>query len=234
MKSLGLVVAVLLLLCLPTTMVSAAKPRASITLAQVLSGNSIMREGDSGLGVLDLQQRLNNIGISTKTTGIYDEYTSASVSHFQWKFFLYETGIINKNTAKALLRISSKGLHVPKNCFVATKIVCVDKTQKILRLYQKGKLLYTVDARFGGPGNETNEGLFRITRKVKNDYSYLYHTPMPYSSYFSGGQAIHYSMFFNAVGYNGASHGCINIGKLSQAKFIYSFLRIGTKVQVYH
>ena len=34
---------------------------------------------------------------------------------------------------------------------------------------------------------------------------------MPFAMFFSGGQAVHYSPDFAAVGYNGASHGCVNV-----------------------
>ena len=34
---------------------------------------------------------------------------------------------------------------------------------------------------------------------------------MPYAMFFSGGQAVHYSADFAARGYDGASHGCVNV-----------------------
>ena len=34
---------------------------------------------------------------------------------------------------------------------------------------------------------------------------------MPFAMFFSGGQAVHYSADFASVGYNGASHGCVNV-----------------------
>ena len=37
---------------------------------------------------------------------------------------------------------------------------------------------------------------------------------MPYAMFFSGGQAVHYSPDFAARGYNGASHGCVNVRNL--------------------
>ena len=44
-----------------------------------------------------------------------------------------------------------------------------------------------------------------------NGVSTLYKTPMPWAMTFSGGQAVHYSPDFAARGYNGASHGCVNV-----------------------
>ena len=69
---------------------------------------------------------------------------------------------------------------------------------------------------------------------VKNDFSTLYKTPMPWSMYFSGGQAVHYSMFFNAVGYNGASHGCVNIRDKQGEIALWKKVKIGTFAKVYN
>ncbi|WP_278257435.1 L,D-transpeptidase [Nocardioides convexus] len=61
------------------------------------------------------------------------------------------------------------------------------------------------------PSPPTREGVFAIERKSRDHVSSLYHTPMPYAMFFSRGQAVHYSSDFAARGYNGASHGCVNV-----------------------
>ena len=63
--------------------------------------------------------------------------------------------------------------------------------------------------------------------------SNLYFTPMPYSMFFSGGQAVHYSSNFARIGYAGASHGCVNIADYAQVKALYFASRIGDKVVVH-
>lgn len=194
-----------------------------------------LRPGDTGPDVTNIQTRLNNIGIPTTIDGTYSENTAKSVEHFQWKFFLNETGILNSATSARLTQLSKQGAHIPAICKSSGKIVCGDKTQKVLRLFKDGKQVLVVDARFGGRGNnDTREGTFRITRKVIDEYSTLYNTPMPYASYFSGGQALHYSKYFAADGYNGASHGCVGVRSRADAKTIYRFATIGTRVKVYH
>ncbi|MEI8081110.1 MAG: L,D-transpeptidase family protein [Actinomycetes bacterium] len=203
------------------------------TLAQIAAGTLTVKPGDTGPAITDIQVRLNNIGITTPTDGTYSSDTEDALIHFQWKFFLDESGLVSRSTAKQLLAISAKGMHVPAVCKTKGKTVCVDMTQKVLRLYKDGKVLKTIDARFGGPGNETHAGLFRVFEKRLHDYSQLYKTPMPYSAYFDGGRALHYSMYFDAQGYNGASHGCINIGSRAEAKYVFNFVRIGTRVKVY-
>ncbi len=63
--------------------------------------------------------------------------------------------------------------------------------------------------------------------------SKLYGSAMPFAMFFSGGQAVHYSSDFAAVGYNGASHGCVNIRDYDGIQWLYSQVRIGDRVVVY-
>jgi lipoprotein-anchoring transpeptidase ErfK/SrfK len=63
--------------------------------------------------------------------------------------------------------------------------------------------------------------------------STIYHSPMPYSMFFSGGQAVHYSSDFARRGYYGCSHGCVNIRNWSKIAWIYQRIRVGDKVVVY-
>ena len=51
--------------------------------------------------------------------------------------------------------------------------------------------------------------------------------------FFSGGQAVHYSPDFASVGYNGASHGCVNIRDYAGIKKLFDTVRVGDKVIVY-
>ena len=61
---------------------------------------------------------------------------------------------------------------------------------------KNSKIIRTVDARFGCASTRTREGSFKVNRKSRNHYSTIYHTPMPYAMFFSGGQAVHYSPDF--------------------------------------
>jgi lipoprotein-anchoring transpeptidase ErfK/SrfK len=56
---------------------------------------------------------------------------------------------------------------------------------------------------------------------------------MPYAMFFSGGQAVHYSPDFAARGYNGASHGCVNVRNLAGIQSLFAQARVGDKVIVY-
>ena len=112
-------------------------------------------------------------------------------------------------------------------------MLCVDKTQKLLRVVRKGTVVLTVDARFGGPSTPTREGSFRVFGKARTHISSQYKTPMPYAMFFSGGQAVHYSPFFHRDGYYGASHGCVGIRTTAIAARLFRIVPVGTKVVVY-
>ena len=123
-------------------------------------------------------------------------------------------------------------LRLDKRCMTG-RIICVNKkTRKVAFLYN-GKLLATGDARFGMRSTPTRNGSFKVYRKSKNHVSSLYKSPMPYAMFFSGGQAIHYSSDFKARGYNGASHGCVNMRNKTVIAWMFNHVRIGDKVLVY-
>jgi lipoprotein-anchoring transpeptidase ErfK/SrfK len=56
---------------------------------------------------------------------------------------------------------------------------------------------------------------------------------MPFAMFFSGGQAVHYSPDFAAHGYNGASHGCVNVRDRQAIEHLFDTVRVGDKVIVY-
>ncbi|MBP7971594.1 MAG: L,D-transpeptidase family protein [Candidatus Nanopelagicales bacterium] len=200
---------------------------------QVLAGKAVLKVGDRGGAVRNVQKRLNNAGIITPITGRYTNSTSKAVSRFQGKFFWGSTGRVNAATYITLRKLTRHGSGVPAACRNASKIICIDKTQKIVRFYQNGNLKRSLDARFGAPGTPTREGNFRVNSKLPHNISTLYGTQMDWSLFFSGGQAVHFSKYFRAAGYNGASHGCVNLRDWKGAKWIYRHMPVGGKVKVY-
>jgi lipoprotein-anchoring transpeptidase ErfK/SrfK len=111
--------------------------------------------------------------------------------------------------------------------------ICVDKTSSSLRWVVDGKVKMTVDARFGGVGHRTREGLFHVERKSRDHVSSLYDTSMPFAMFFSQGQAVHYSPDFAAHGYDGASHGCVNVRDYDGVAWLFDQVSLGDKVVVY-
>lgn len=213
----------------------AVREDVDITIEQLNKGITLQK-GMHGPAVTEVQTRLNKLGILGPTNGVYNDTTARNVARFNEKFRGYEymENKILTATAWKKLRSVSNGRTVPKWCEAKRPAaICVDKTQRIVRYFKKGKLVMTLDARFGVPGNRTRTGHFKIFRKVWNDYSSEYHTPMPYSMYFSGGQAIHYSLFFPTDGYNGGSHGCVNTRDKAGIKRLWRMVKIGTPTFVY-
>jgi len=103
----------------------------------------------------------------------------------------------------------------------------------VLRWMIDGDIRTTLDARFGSELTPTREGTFTVYWKSRDHVSSLFDTPMPYAMLFDGGQAAHYSPDFAANGYNGSSHGCVNIRDKGAIAAIFDQVRIGDKVIVY-
>ena len=160
------------------------------------------------------------------------ESTTEAVKRFQSKFGFRPTGVVGPGTYELLNAISGKVGRLPKGC-LGERAICIDKAQRLVRLVEKGEVVLTLDARFGFVGAETREGTFRIQRKSRDHTSSLYRTWMPFALFFSGGQAVHYSPYFARDGYNGASHGCVNLRDFDRARWLFDRVSVGTTVHVY-
>lgn len=204
----------------------------SKTLGQVMDGSTVLRAGDSGLPVRFVQQRLNAAGIPVAETADFDEATTAAVTRVQEKFELTQTGRVNRYTLDTLLRITERGPALPAECTTGT-VVCIDKTQRLVRLVRDGEVAMSLDARFGALGAATREGSFEVYDKRADDWSTEFGVPMQYSLYFAGGQAVHYSEVFAAQGYTGGSAGCVNTRDLDGSRALFDQVPKGTKVFVY-
>jgi lipoprotein-anchoring transpeptidase ErfK/SrfK len=113
------------------------------------------------------------------------------------------------------------------------RALCVDKTSRSLRWVVGGRVLSRYDVRFGSDELPTREGAFSVFRKSRDHVSSLYDTSMPFAMFFSGGQAVHYSPDFAATGYNGASHGCVNVRDYNGIRWLFDQVRLGDRVIVY-
>jgi hypothetical protein len=136
-------------------------------------------------------------------------------------------------TAELHNKIPSPGKLDPR-CLTG-RVMCIDKTTSTLRWVVDGHVKQLLDARFGSTisNTPTREGLFHVYLKDADHVSHMFGSAMPYSMFFSGGQAVHYSSDFAAVGYNGASHGCVNIRDYDGIKWLFSQVQVGDKVVVY-
>lgn len=211
-------------------------------------GPALLSPGDRGAEVRELQARLRQIGwFFGDVTDFYGDQTREAVAGFQTKRGFPSTGVVDPRTLSRLEEMTSEpttdelsnarpdpadGAALDERCLTG-RVLCVDKSSSSLRWVVDGDVRLTLDARFGGNGYVTREGEFSVTRMSRDHVSSLYDTSMPFAMFFSGGQAVHYSPDFAANGYNGASHGCVNIRDYDEISWLFDEVRLGDKVVVY-
>jgi peptidoglycan hydrolase-like protein with peptidoglycan-binding domain len=212
------------------------------------AGPALYEPGDSGPAVRRIQARLRQIAwFFGDVTGTYGPATRTAMLGFQGKRGIPQTGKVDRRTLDLLLGMTTEptadelanrppdpadGRPLDQRCKTGLAL-CVDKTSQSLRWVVNGNVKMTVDVRFGSAELPTREGLFSVYRKSRDHVSSLYDTPMPFAMFFSGGQAVHYSPDFAANGYNGASHGCVNVRDYGAIASLFDQVPLGTKVVVY-
>ncbi|MGW0768426.1 L,D-transpeptidase family protein [Streptomyces sp. NPDC002676] len=202
--------------------------------------------GDSGSRVRELQARLRQIGwLFDGPTGTYDDLTERAVRGFQGKRGLPRTGETDTVTWQRLLAMTHRPgqwelylmggqpAAAPDPRCLTGRVLCISKTSRTLRWMVDGRTLSTVSVRFGTQYTPTREGVFHIYWKSRHHVSTLYHSPMPYAMFFSGGEAVHYSYDFAARGYAGGSHGCVNVRDETAIAELFAQVKVGDKVVVH-
>jgi peptidoglycan hydrolase-like protein with peptidoglycan-binding domain len=211
-------------------------PAPTQTPAAVHASRIPLRTGATGWRVQRVQERLAWLGYRISEGNLANERmgdsTVAAVEEFQSKFGFRPTGVVGPGTYELLGAMAGRVGWLPKGC-LGERAICIDKAQRLVRLVENDEVVLTLDARFGFVGAETREGTFRIQRKSRDHTSSLYRTWMPFALFFSGGQAVHYSPYFAKDGYNGASHGCVNLRDYDRARWLFARVPIGTPVHVY-
>lgn len=215
------------------------------------AGPALLAPGDTGDEVRDLQARLKQIDwFSGDVTDTYGDKTAEAVRGFQAKRGFEVTGEVDRRTLDrlhAMTRVPTRAELTnqpppggggnaagPLDARCTTgRVLCIDKSTRTLRWVVDGDVRKTVDVRFGSAELPTREGVFSVSRKSRDHVSSLYHTPMPYAMFFSGGQAVHYSPDFAANGYNGASHGCVNVRDREAVAWLFDQVALGDRVVIY-
>lgn len=206
----------------------------------------LMASGAQSKQVRELQARLRQIGhFDRSPTGYYGSVTVAAVQSFQGKRGLLRTGKTDTVTWQKLLGMTHEPtaaeLNPPttlpaakpdKRCLTG-RVICISKNSRTLSWMIDGKVVSSMDVRFGSQYTPTREGAFSVYWKSRHHVSTIYHTAMPYAMFFSGGQAVHYSSDFAARGYNGASHGCVNVRDEGKIASLFDQVRDGDKVVIY-
>ncbi len=208
-------------------------------------GRALLERGDRGMWVRQVQARLKQLRwYDARVTGRYAGSTVRAVRGFQARRRIPVTGQVDRRTLTRLTEMTRRptraelfnivpaGPALDPRCTTG-RAMCVDKSSRSLRWVVDGVVLRTVEVRFGSDELPTREGAFAVFRKSRDHVSSLYDTPMPFAMFFSGGQAVHYSPDFAAHGYDGASHGCVNVRDRAAVAWLYDRVRIGDKVIVY-
>lgn len=211
-------------------------------------GPAIHKLGSEGDKVRDLQARLKQIGwYSGKVTGYYGDDTASNVKGFQEKREIPDTGEVDQRTWDRLVAMThtptkdekhnkkpkaKKAAGLDDRCMTG-RALCISKSTNQLVWVIDGKEQSRMDVRFGSDELPTREGAFSVFMKSRDHVSTIYHTSMPFAMFFSGGQAVHFSPDFAANGYNGASHGCVNVRDRNAVVALFDQVRNGDKVIVY-
>ncbi|MFJ8694433.1 L,D-transpeptidase family protein [Streptomyces roseolilacinus] len=205
-----------------------------------------MAKGTENEQVRELQARLRQVGYFHRSpTAFYGALTAEAVSAFQGKRELPATGAVDEATWEALVAMTRKPtqnelrppttneLDAPDPRCMTGRVLCISKESRTLAWMIDGKVVSAMDVRFGSVNTPTREGTFKVDRKERTWTSTLYHSEMPYSMFFSRGQAVHYSSDFAARGYNGGSHGCVNVRDKTRLAQVFEQVRVGDKVVVH-
>ncbi|GAA3391784.1 hypothetical protein GCM10017752_25930 [Streptomyces roseoviridis] len=205
-----------------------------------------MDDGDESAQVRELQARLRQLGhFDRAPTGFYGTMTGGAVKTFQKKRELPRTGSVDEVTWKRLVAATREPtadelrpstthkLDTPDPRCTTGRVMCISKESRTLAWMIDGKVVSSFDVRFGSENTPTREGEFKVEWKARDWTSTIYHTPMPYAMFFSRGQAVHYSSDFAARGYNGASHGCVNVRDKAKLAVLFDQVKVGDKVVVH-
>ncbi len=211
-------------------------------------GPALFAPGDSGPEVREIQARLRQIAwFFGDVSDSYGDQTAEAVRGFQAKRMIPVTGEVDQRTLDLLEGMTTEptadelanrppdpadGAALDPRCTTG-RVLCIDKSSNSLRWVVDGSVVMTLDVRFGREGMETREGQFAVSYKSRDHVSSIYDTSMPFAMFFSGGQAVHYSPDFAANGYNGASHGCVNVRDYGAIASLFDQVGIGTPVVVY-
>ncbi|MCP3818933.1 L,D-transpeptidase family protein [Streptomyces sp. A3M-1-3] len=218
----------------------------SASASEATPGKVLMAEGTENEQVRELQARLKQLDhFKRSPTAFYGSMTATAVKKFQGKQGLTTTGTVDESTWQRLVGMTRKPtaselrppttyeLDTPDQRCMTGRVMCISKESRTLAWMVDGKVVSAMDVRFGSENTPTREGTFNVGWKAREWESTLYHTPMPYAMFFSGGQAVHYSSDFAARGYNGASHGCVNVRDKTKLAALFEEVKVGDKVVVY-
>ncbi|QCX27489.1 L,D-transpeptidase family protein [Nocardioides jishulii] len=226
-----------------TTLVALTREPTQNELNNVYKpGPALLKKGSKSPKVRNLEARLaQRKHFRGRVGATYDRKTVRAVRAFQKAARIPVTGKVDVRTLQRLRAVTRRptrselrnwGFDLDRRCLKG-RVLCIDKTTRALKWVVDGDVKVRLDARFGDPYYPTREGSFTIFKKSRDHVSSIYHTPMPFAMFFSGGQAVHYSPDFARNGYDGHSHGCVNIRNRKAIARLFDQVTIGTKAVVH-
>ncbi|HRL50686.1 MAG TPA: L,D-transpeptidase family protein [Propioniciclava sp.] len=179
---------------------------------------------------------------SASANGTFGQSTANAVLNYQRSRGISDNAIIGPETWAALTSGKAAQGGAPAACSASGVVLCASKGARTLTLMRDGQAVKTINVRFGGMTKDDN-GKLRIFPTVSGKYSVYakdakafsdrWESSMPYSIKFNPNMYVHYSGDFAKRGYAGSSHGCINVGSMSDAKWFFDNTPVGAKVVVY-
>jgi len=226
------------------------KPTEDEMHNRLTPGAALLRQGSTGDTVKELQARLKQAGWwGGELTGTYDVPTDVAVRAFQDKWGLPVTGEVDQrsidrlrattrtptadelNNVKPMPPTPTPTAGLDPRCLTG-HVICISKASRSLTWVVDGRAQRTMDVRFGSENTPTREGDFPVYRMNRDWTSTIFGSKMPYSMFFSGGEAVHYSSDFAARGYVGASHGCVNVRDLDGVGWLFDQVKVGDRAVV--
>jgi peptidoglycan hydrolase-like protein with peptidoglycan-binding domain len=161
--------------------------------------------------VRELQYRLKWVGLFPATpTGYYGTLTRDGVRAFQARRHLNVTGNANPATWKRLLQRTVRNPNgIPATCKTTGWHACYDRRFHSVTLWDNGSIYNTWLVRGGGSTTQTRTGTHLVYYRDIDHVSGTYGSPMPYSQFFDGGEALHGSRLMMDP-FVDHSHGCVN------------------------
>lgn len=190
------------------------------------------------------QTYLKNLGFYSLTVdGSFGVGTANAVLNFQRAQKITDDAIVGPTAWKRLKTPLQLSYPVPVECKYKGVRLCVSKAERKLRMYKNGTLIKTLSVRVGGWTTDIN-GNYRVHHTVPGTYSAYAKDPnpsserygegaMPWSVIFDPNMYVHYSDDFRVYGYARASHGCVNIRNITDAKWVYDNTPLNSMVKVY-
>lgn len=195
--------------------------RSSRRLVRVHAASA--RPGAPRFVIRTLQHRLKAAAYVVGRRGVFDARTARAVLAFRKNGGLPRT---TEASAVVFRRLRSGGGRFPVRFKSHGRHVEADLSKQVMALIGRGgrvERIYPISS--GAPATPTITGSFRTYRRDLGTNS----LGMIHATYFRGGYAIH---GFRSVPIYPASHGCLRVPP-EDAFSIYSWVRMGTRVDVY-